>query len=61
MTGVLQTYSRKDKIAIDELTFRFKILDFDKENLTVKTDIVGVFIHGLYMEGGVWDKKKKSL
>jgi len=30
LTGVLQTHARKDNIAIDQLQFMFKILDFDK-------------------------------
>ena len=29
MTGVLQTHSRKHKVAIDQLNFSFKVLDLD--------------------------------
>lgn len=60
LTGVLQTHARKSKIPIDELYFKFKILDVDAESCTIKpTD--GVFVSGLYLEGAAWEKKKKSL
>eukprot|EP00501_MAST-03F_sp_TOSAG23-6_P001833 GSMAST32.ASY1.ANO1.1911.1 assembled CDS len=41
MTAVLQTHSRKTKIAVDTLTFQMKN--------------IGVYIHGLYMQGARFD------
>lgn len=31
MTGVLQTHSRNYTLAIDTLTFTFRVLDYDKD------------------------------
>lgn len=55
MTGVLQTHSRKHKVAIDQLNFSFKVydLDYDQINDSPKD---GVFIYGLYMDGARWDR-----
>jgi len=33
MTGVLQTHSRKHKVAIDQLNFTFKVLDLDYDQI----------------------------
>lgn len=33
MTGVLQTHSRKHRLAIDMLNFSFKVLQDDYENV----------------------------
>jgi dynein heavy chain len=35
MTGVLQTHARKYKIAIDKLSFKFKIMTLSKETITL--------------------------
>ena len=34
MTGVLQTHSRKHRVAIDQLNFSFKVLDEDYDTIT---------------------------
>ena len=35
LTGVLQTHSRMYKIPIDTLAFKFKVLQVEKDKLTV--------------------------
>ncbi|EGR30998.1 hypothetical protein IMG5_119660 [Ichthyophthirius multifiliis] len=60
ITGVLQTHSRQHQIAIDRLSFNFRILDIEKEVCTIKpTD--GVYIYGLFLEGASWDRQKRTL
>ena len=39
MTGVLQTHARKYKIAIDKLTFSFKILEGDKDQVSYRPSV----------------------
>lgn len=58
LTGTLQNYARKKKIAIDKISFDFKYLDTIKqENITQKPED-GVYIYGVYLEGARWDPKK---
>ena len=91
MTGVLQTHSRKYKTAVDKLSFKFKILNPNKDlmnsppvvstidNLQAKIiqylDISnnnnlltiihfiqdGVYIYGLYVDGGRWDESHNTI
>ena len=60
MTGVLQTHSRKHKVAIDQLNFSFKVfdLDYDAINDSPKD---GVLIYGLYMDGARWDRAERTI
>ena len=60
MTGVLQTYSRKHKVAIDQLNFSFKVLDEDYDSI-VDAPKDGVYIYGLYMDGARWDRHDRTI
>eukprot|EP01016_Furgasonia_blochmanni_P053051 TRINITY_DN8526_c0_g1_i2.p1 TRINITY_DN8526_c0_g1~~TRINITY_DN8526_c0_g1_i2.p1 ORF type:complete len:274 (-),score=42.95 TRINITY_DN8526_c0_g1_i2:88-909(-) len=60
LTGVLQTTARKDKIPIDALSFSFKVLDGDKDDINSRP-ADGVNIYGFFLEGASWDRKKKTL
>ena len=60
LTGVLQTHARKYKIPIDTLSFKFKVLDLDKDKL-IAGPKDGVYIHGLYCDGGRWDSHYDTL
>eukprot|EP00667_Euglena_gracilis_P000017 EG_transcript_17 len=61
MTGVLQTHSRRFIIPIDEIGYATHVTEFeDPASLSSGPD-VGVYIHGLYLEGARWDRKTKSL
>ena len=60
MTGALQTHARKHTIAIDHLSFSFKVLDVDKTRIK-KHPEDGVYIYGLFLESGKWDAEQESL
>jgi dynein heavy chain len=53
LTGVLQNFARKDKIAIDRCTWNYEVLkaNFDTEEHPDK----GAYINGLFMDGARWD------
>eukprot|EP00743_Colponemidia_sp_Colp-15_P006911 GILK01007459.1.p1 GENE.GILK01007459.1~~GILK01007459.1.p1 ORF type:complete len:1899 (+),score=393.41 GILK01007459.1:93-5789(+) len=57
LTGALQNYARKHKIAIDEIEFDFQV---GYSEPTSKPDD-GVFVKGLFIEGAKWNNVKKSL
>lgn len=61
LTGVLQTHARKLNEPIDKFQFTFKATDFDETNKALAPPEDGVYISGLYLEGGWWDKKRKAL
>ena len=44
MTGVLQTHARKYQTAIDQLDFSFKIMEFDKDQCTIKPPVIEYFL-----------------
>lgn len=55
-TGAMQNYARKHVVAIDELSFDYKVYDeIDPADVTEKPED-GVFIFGLYLEGCRWNK-----
>jgi dynein heavy chain len=61
MTGVLQNHARRYRAPIDALSFRFHMMKFDTADDVTNAPIDGVYISGLFMEGGRWDKKKAGL
>lgn len=71
ITGVLQSHSRKHKVAIDLLNFEFQVLDLDKEDIleppkVLKSIILtffqeGVYIYGLFMDGARWDRNDSMI
>jgi len=60
MTGALQMYARKTKIAIDTLNFSTEVKDFDDSGVKSAPDD-GVLIHGLFLEGARWDAEAGSM
>lgn len=59
LTALLQTHARKNKIPIDTLSFKFKVLDIEKEKLVMPRE--GGYIYGLHFAGGRWDSNKDTL
>ena len=52
----MQNYARKHVVAIDELSFDFKVYDeIEPADVTEKPDD-GVYCFGLYLEGARWNK-----
>lgn len=55
-TGAVQNYARKHVVAIDELSFDYKVYDeIEPADVTEKPED-GVFIYGLFLEGCRWNK-----
>lgn len=55
LTATLQNYARKHVIAIDELSFEFKIYDeVTYQEITEKPED-GAFCYGMYLEGARWN------
>ncbi|CAD8108771.1 unnamed protein product [Paramecium sonneborni] len=60
LTGVLQTHSRKYKIPINKLNFKFKVLDIEQDRIRDEVKD-GVYVYGLYLEGARWDYQHETL
>ncbi|XP_049825071.1 dynein axonemal heavy chain 2-like [Aethina tumida] len=60
LTAVLQTTARATQVPIDTLSREFDVLTVD-ENTIQTTPETGVYVKGLYLEGGGWDKKMACL
>ena len=58
LTGVLQSFARKNTIAIDRLKFEFRVIDPSKDSLEEAPEGGGVYVVGLFLEGARWDKRK---
>merc|ERR1712086_994193 len=55
-TGAMQNYARKHVVAIDELSFDYKVYDeIEPADVTEKPED-GVFVFGMYFEGCRWNK-----
>ena len=58
VTGVFQTHSRKHKMSIDSIKFRFYPQELTIEELPQLDS--GVYTHGYYLEGASWKDNKLS-
>ena len=59
LTAILQTHARKTKLPIDTLSFKFKVVDVEKEKLSMPRD--GGYIYGLFFAGARWDSSKDTI
>ncbi|KAL9652089.1 hypothetical protein ABK040_015890 [Willaertia magna] len=62
LTGILQNYARKHQVAIDQVSFSFKVLTKEEEEKAknVKPED-GCYVRGLYMEGARWDRQNQCI
>ncbi|VVD03486.1 unnamed protein product [Leptidea sinapis] len=58
LTGSVQNYARAKKIPIDLLVFDFDVRKVDYETAPPEW---GVYVQGLFMDGGRWDRTKHSI
>ena len=57
-TATMQSYARKNQVAIDTLSFRTTVLQ-SFENEVKEAPEIGVYIYGLFMQGARWDMNKR--
>jgi dynein heavy chain len=57
---VLQNFARKNGIPVDTVAFAFDVVA-SPLNAIPEAPAVGVYVHGLFMEGGRWDAEKNTL
>ena len=55
MTGTLQTYARKHKVAVDLLQYSFKIQKIVEPGEVEKAPEDGIFVNGLFIEAARWN------
>eukprot|EP01119_Soliformovum_irregulare_P016872 TRINITY_DN4946_c0_g2_i1.p1 TRINITY_DN4946_c0_g2~~TRINITY_DN4946_c0_g2_i1.p1 ORF type:complete len:738 (-),score=265.80 TRINITY_DN4946_c0_g2_i1:44-1927(-) len=60
LTGVLQTFARKNRIPVDTVSFDFQVIDSDPDQIEEGPED-GVYIRGLFLEGAKWDPIKHQL
>eukprot|EP00163_Fabomonas_tropica_P031149 TRINITY_DN730_c1_g1_i7.p1 TRINITY_DN730_c1_g1~~TRINITY_DN730_c1_g1_i7.p1 ORF type:complete len:4213 (+),score=1156.03 TRINITY_DN730_c1_g1_i7:1002-12641(+) len=61
MTGVLQNHARKYQIPIDTLSFSYSVLKTEHGEAIVDPPEDGVFVYGLFFDGGRWDRERRLL
>jgi len=54
LTGVMQNFARKEKIAIDKCTWNYEVLKFADSDPTEKPSY-GAYSYGFFMDGARWD------
>lgn len=61
LTGVLQTFSRKHTIPIDEVKFKTNVTRYELPDDVEEEVENGVYIHGLFLEGAGFDSTRRCL
>ena len=57
----MQNYARRHTIAIDELSFEFKIYDEVTPSEVHEKPEDGCYCWGMYMEGARWDDQEHTM
>ena len=55
LTAVLQSYSRKNSVAVEKLSFKVNVMKRSDQEEFEEGPENGVYIRGLYLEGARWD------
>lgn len=60
---MLQTHARHEKIAIDELDWKFEVLKQETPEELEEGHVVdfGVIIHGFFIDGARWNREDHCL
>lgn len=61
LTAVLQTSARLNRIPIDSLSWDFYVYSSDEFIGPNPPTDGGIYVRGMYLEGGGWDEKNKCL
>lgn len=56
----MQTYARKNQVAIDTLAFKTNVLPCNVDGVK-EAPAIGIYMHGLFMQGARWDSNKKCV
>lgn len=61
MTASLQTYARKNLVAIDTLAFKTNVMPMTKSEQVDDKPEIGIYMHGMFMQGARWDSGKRCV
>lgn len=61
LTGVLQNFARKQKVAIDEVCFDFEFMAEGEIDSKSAKPLEGVYVSGLHFQGARWDARTEEL
>ena len=60
LTAVMQTFARSNQLPLDRMTFMTDVTGKTEEQLT-EPPALGVYVHGLVLEGARWDREEACL
>ncbi len=61
LTAVMQTYARANKLPLDVMKFMTEVTRFTAPEQLTEVAPLGVYIHGLVLEGTRWDREEAVL
>ncbi len=61
LTAVMQTYARANKLPLDVMKFMIEVTRFNGPEQITEPAPLGVYIHGLILEGARWDREEGVL
>ncbi len=61
LTAVMQTYARANKLPLDVMKFMTEVTKFTAPEQVTEVAPLGVYIHGLVLEGARWDRDEAVL
>ncbi len=61
LTAVMQTYARANKLPLDVMKFMTEVTRFTSPDQVQEAAPLGVYVHGLVLEGARWDREDGCL